>query len=314
MRTEKIIWGLIFIFIGTVFMLDNFDVIHFYWGSVWRFWPVIFILIGANMLISRFTNRTMAPLLTALITVSVLVFIGYQGVKPHSGRSWLNVEFDSDRRSRSNVVKNDVSSFSEPYSGLKYARLDVKGGATIYELSDSTSNLFEADVREFYGSYLLERRESDSTEVLVFRKRDKENRRFRLNDIESNETRMRLSSLPVWDINVEMGAGATELDLEHFKVRNLSFKGGAASFEAKIGSLEPLSTIKVETGVASVEIEIPASSGSRITLDSGLSSKDFEGFIKQADGSYKTSNYDTAVNKVNISLKGGLSSFEVKRY
>jgi len=70
----------------------------------------------------------------------------------------------------------------------------------------------------------------------------------------------------------------------------------------------------VETGVASVEIEVPEASGCRILVDSGLSSKDFDGFVKQSDGAYETSNFKTAVNKVNISLKGGLSSFEVRKY
>jgi hypothetical protein len=66
--------------------------------------------------------------------------------------------------------------------------------------------------------------------------------------------------------------------------------------------------------VANVEIEVPESSGCRIVVDSGLSSKDFIGFIKQSDGTYETSNYDTAANRINISLKGGLSSFEVSKY
>jgi hypothetical protein len=49
-------------------------------------------------------------------------------------------------------------------------------------------------------------------------------------------------------------------------------------------------------------------------VDSGLSSKDFIGFIEQSDGTYETSNYGTAANKINISLKGGLASFEVTKY
>ena len=71
--------------------------------------------------------------------------------------------------------------------------------------------------------------------------------------MESNETRMRLNPGPVWDITVEMGAGETNFDLQNFKVRNLRFEGGAASFEAKIGSKVPVTDVMVETGVASVD-------------------------------------------------------------
>jgi hypothetical protein len=313
MKTEKIIWGLIFIFVGTVFMLDNFDVINFYWGSVWRFWPIIFILIGVNMLLSRFANRTTGPILAGVITLLVLAFIGYQGSIPREGRGWLHVEFDNDKRSR-NADWNSVNTFNEPYTDSKSASLTVKGGATVYTLTDSTSSLFQADVKEPYGGYTLEKTSLDSVDVLEFRKRDKKGRGFKMDDFESNQTRLRLNSKPVWDITVEMGAGETNFDLEQFRVRSLIFEGGAASFRAKIGSREPLTKVSVATGVASVEIEVPEASGCRIVVDSGLSSKDFSGFKKQADGTYQTSNYETAANKIDISLKGGLSSFEVKKY
>ncbi|MEJ7778933.1 MAG: DUF5668 domain-containing protein [Daejeonella sp.] len=313
MKTEKIIWGLIFIFVGSVFMLDNFDVINFYWGSVWRFWPVIFILIGANMLFSRFSNNTTGPILAASVTVLVLAFIGYQGSTPRSDRGWMHFESDNHERNEDADWKA-VSSFSEPYTGAKAATLNIQGGATVFEISDTTASLFQADVKDPSGGYTLNKTTLDSIEVLNFRKREIRRRGFKLDDMESNEARMRLNSGPVWDITVEMGAGETDFDLQNFKVRNLRFEGGAASFQAKIGSKVPVMDITVETGVASVEIEVPEASGCRILVDSGLSSKDFDGFVKQSDGAYETSNFKTAINRVNISLKGGLSSFEVRKY
>jgi hypothetical protein len=313
MKTEKIIWGLIFIFVGTVFMLDNFDVIDFYWRSVWRFWPIIFILIGVNMLLSRFANKTTAPIFAASITLLALAFIGYQGSRPREDSGWMHIRFD-DEHNDENVDWSNASVFSEPYTGSKAATLNIQGSATVYDLTDTTAMLFQADVKEVSGGYSLEKTTVDSVDILNFRKRNKNGRRFKMDDMDSHGTRLSLNSNPVWDITVEMGAGETNFDLENFKVRRLSFEGGAASFQAKIGSKQPMTEVTVETGVASVEIEVPAASGCRIVVDSGLSSKDFNGFAKQADGTYKTSNYETAVNKINISLKGGLSSFEVRKY
>lgn len=313
MKTEKIIWGLIFIFVGTVFMLDNFDVINFYWGSVWRFWPIIFILIGANMLLSRFSNKTSAPIIAASITLLVLAFIGYQGSIPREDSGWVDFK-SKDRRGDKDKSWSEASIFSEPYTGSKAATLNIQGSATVYELTDTTAMLFQADVKEIGGGYSLEKTTLDSVEVLNFRKRERKGRGFKIDDMETNETRLSLNSNPVWDITVEMGAGETDFNLENFKVRNLKFEGGAASFQAKIGSKLAQTDVSVETGVASVEIIVPKESGCRIVVDSGLSSKDFKGFAKQADGTYKTSNYDSASNKVDISLKGGLSSFEVRKY
>jgi len=312
MKTEKIVWGMILIFIGTIFLLDNFNVIDFYWGSVWRFWPVIFILIGANMLMSRSGNKKAVPVIVAGITLVSLALIGYQGTRPNNNRGWMS--FKSDKHDNWNdSTRNVPSYFIEPYGGAKRAELRIQGGATSFKLQDTTSSLFEADVKRQFARYTLTKSVSDSVEVLNFRMRNGK-QKWNLDEMEGNETNIRMNLTPVWDIKVEMGAGEAIFDLRPYKVSSLKFEGGAASFEAKIGSLEPFTNVTVETGVANVEIEVPTESGCRIVVDSGLSSKDFIGFIKQSDGTYETSNYSNAANKINISLKGGLSSFEVRKY
>lgn len=312
MKTGKIVWGMIYIFIGSIFLLDNFNVIDFYWVSVWRFWPVIFILIGINMLLSRFGNQKAVPALVAAITLLTLVLIGYQGSRRNNDSTWIGFQFDNDD-SENDSTRNAPSYFIEPYGGAKRAELRIQGGATSFKLQDTTSSLFEADVKRQFAKYTLTKSISDSVEVLNFRMRNGE-QRWNLDEMENNETNIRLNLTPVWDIHIGMGAGEAIFDLTPYKVSSLKFEGGAASFEAKIGSLQPLTNVTVETGVANVEIDVPSESGCRIVVDSGLSSKDFIGFIKQTDGTYQTSNYSTAAKKINISLKGGLSSFEVRKY
>lgn len=317
MKTEKVIWGLILIFIGSIFLLSNFDVINFYWGSVWRFWPIIFILIGANMLFSRLNNST-GSILSVSLTLIALIFIGYQGTRPnHStlGRSWFKFDHnDNDTGRRDSGTWSTSNTFTEPFaSNIQRAELNIKGGATSYKLDDSTSNLFDAEVKQQNGNYTLEKTSRDSVEVLNFRMRDKK-QKWNIDDMDGNEVRMKLNTKPLWDIKVEMGAGETDFDLSSFKIQNLKLKGGAASF--KVTLPEPVTTtnVNVETGVAEVVIRVPETSACRITVDTGLSAKDFSGFQKQADGSYQTANYSTSANKIVINLKGGLSSFEVRRY
>ncbi|HPW17678.1 MAG TPA: DUF5668 domain-containing protein [Candidatus Aminicenantes bacterium] len=47
-RGHSLVWGVILIVVGALFLLDqlNVDV----WDAVWRFWPVILIVWGANKL------------------------------------------------------------------------------------------------------------------------------------------------------------------------------------------------------------------------------------------------------------------------
>jgi Domain of unknown function (DUF5668) len=47
-RSDSLIWGIILILVGGIFLLQQFDIDIF--DQVWRFWPVILIIWGANKL------------------------------------------------------------------------------------------------------------------------------------------------------------------------------------------------------------------------------------------------------------------------
>lgn len=321
MKTENIIWGLVLVFVGVILMLDNFGVIDFYWRTLWQFWPLILIILGANMIFAGKNSKANSAVAIS-ITVAALGFIAYQGInhksEDHNGWNfnWHKKHRDRNRdKSKADTSRWDAgSSFTEPFNdSIKNAKLTISGGATYYELKNTTSNLFDADVRDSEGSYTLKSMRENGVQVLDF-KMNGHDRKWDVDDDDQNRTEIKLNSKPNWDIILETGAGKTEFDLTPFKVNNLEFKGGAASFEAKLGEPQTVSNVRVETGVASIEINVPRSVGCRIKLESGLSSKDFDDFTQQPDGTYTTSNYNSSVKKIEIELRGGLSEFKVKRY
>lgn len=310
MKTGKIVWGMILIFLGTIILLENLNVINFYWGSIWRFWPVIFILIGMNLILSRIQNKNLVAPLVATITFLVLALLAYQGLQP-SERSWIIV---NDHNNNQDTLKENKAFFVEPFQGSERVQLNLFGAAASFTLGDSTSNLFEADVNQRFGKYTLKKSKSDSLEVLNFKMRDGQ-QNIQLDDLDDQKSTIRLNSVPVWDINLKMGAGEGIFDLTPYKINSLKFEGGAASLQAKLGNRLPLTNVSVEAGAASIKIEVPKDSGCRIKLkDVVISSNNFTDFIKKSDGSYETSNYNTAKNKVNVDFEGAISSFEVIRY
>ena len=308
MRTEKIIWGLILVFVGGVLLLQNFGVIDFQWRVIFRFWRVILILIGANLLFSRDDSRAGA-IISVLLTLLALGFITYKGITSFDEEpewSFRNDREDSDRRQATHT-------FVEEYNdSIAKAVLNISGGATKYVLKDSTGNLFQADVKKSFGNYSLLKTFSDSTQVLDFKM--KGNSQWELKDNDGNTATLKLNSNPIWDINVEMGAGKADLDLSSFKVNKVSIKGGAASFKIILPEPVKSTTVSVETGVSEIEISIPSSAACKITTESGLSSNDFTGFTKQADGTYTNKNYEGSYNVIVLDLKGGLSKFKVRQY
>ncbi len=318
MNKEKLSWGLILLFVGGVLLLDNLDVIDFYWRSVFSMWPVILIIIGVNLLVPK---RGIGNAVSVIVTIAALAFLAFRGTFPPHDNWWI---FDNKAwRTEKRVTETDRrdrettgGTFTHEYdSVITTAHLHIKGGAVEYEIAGVTDELFHAEASSSIGTHHLKTitGDSDSNADLTFTMQDTKNGKWNM-DGDENWAKISLNSRPIWHISLDMGAGAAEFDLTRYKVASLNFNGGAASFEAKLGMPLEETAITAESGVASVEIEIPRSAACKIVIKSGLSSKDFPGFTKQADGSYTTEGYDEASNRFLINLKGGLSSFVVKRY
>jgi hypothetical protein len=306
MKKRKISWGLILLSAGVILLLDNLGIIDFSWGSVWHYWPVILILSGINMLFSG-NNSAIGTIIAILLTCIILAFLIYTGINyPSTTYRWYNNDEDTALQENN---KNE-NTFTEEFSpGTHTAELNITGGASSYKLEGTTSNLFEARVRQAFGRYSLKKISRDSVDVLNFSMSEHGTWRMR-----GGKVTLKLNSLPLWNIHVKLGAGSTDFDLSSFKIQNLNFEGSAASFKVKLGALQNITNVTIKSGVSDIDISVPEIAGCQIRIKSGLSSKNFDGFSKQGDGVYATSNFTSSSKKVIININGGLSNFDVKRY
>lgn len=325
MKYERIIWGVLLLFVGGVLLLENLNIIEFYWRSVWGFWPIFLIIGGVNLLLNRNGSQT-GSIVSLAILIITLAFLFVKGQEKPQNKTWWwgwkdkNIEADIDWDNKhSDDTGFEGLKFSEPYNpadSTKKTILNLSGGGTSFNLKDTTDSLFEANVNKKRGNFSLTKTTTDTTNTLTFkmndkRKNGKNNWSFNTG---GNEVDIRLNTRPLWTMNLSMGAGELDFDLTKYKVRTLNFEGGAADLTIKVGELIPITDVNVKTGVANVEIKVPMASGCRIKTHTGLASKDFKGFVKKDDGYYETPNYSTSKNKIFIKLDGGLSNFEVDTY
>ncbi len=316
MNKEKVIWGITLFGVGLILLLNNMDVIDFQWRAVFRMWPLIIIVVGINLLLSR---SAFGKSISVLVTIACVAFLAYAGINYENVRGWgfkgneWGVTTRSDEGRSRNSFKNTIT--HEYEARIKSAKLSIRGGAVEYEIEDpkDSSYLFWSDNESTIGGHHLDSKElNDSTISLNFHMSDTKDKTWNFRN-DKNESKIRLHPDPVWTIDLEMGAGTADFDLRKYKISTLEMQCGAAAIEAKLGSPSGHSEVRVESGAASVEIEVPASAACRIITNSALSSKDFKGFTKQADGSYTTPGYDQQGDRYTIHLKGGVSSFTVVR-
>lgn len=328
MKYERIIWGVVLLFVGGVLLLENLNVIEFYWRNVWGFWPIFLIIGGVNLLLNRNGSQT-GSIVSLAILIITLAFLFVKGQEKPQHKNWFgfwkdkNIEADIDWDDNHDGNDSDTSNsikFSESFNladTSKKTILNLSGGGTSFTLKDSTDSLFEARVNKKKGNFSLTKTTSDSTNSLTFKMND---RRYKGNknnwtfNSGGNKVDVRLNTLPLWTLNLTMGAGELDFDLTKYKIRTLNFDGGAAELKIKVGDLVPITDVNIKTGVASVDIKVPQASGCRIKTHTGLASTDFKGFVKKDDGYYETPNYNSSKNKIFIKLDGGLSSFEVDTY
>jgi len=320
MKLDRVIWGVLLLFIGGVLLLENFNVIEFYWRNVWSFWPVFLIILGVNILFNKNNSQT-GNIISLGILVVTLSFLFVKGQEKPEGRFWwgngknhdVEIDFDNDDND-SNVTRQSFTERLVAGDIEKKNILEISGGGTSFNLKGKTDSLFIADVKRRNSNYMLMKESSDSVNTLTFKLQDKNKRnKWSVGD-GGNDVDLRLNTSPTWEMNLKLGAGQIDFDLTGYKVRTFNFDGGAAELDVKLGSLLPITDVNVKTGVADVKFSIPEGSGCRIKTKTGLSSKDFTGFTKVSEGLYETPNFSSATKKIFINFDGGLSSFEVDRY
>lgn len=327
MKIDRLIWGILLLFIGGVLLLENFGVIDFYWRSIWGFWPVFLIIAGLNILFNR-NNSQIGSIISVGVLVVALAFLFYKGQQEPSQSGWWGHKFkkdiditiddsDNDNDDESDHTDTAFNSLklAEPFVEAENAKktvLNISGGGISFNLDGETSELINAQVKKSHGNFSLKKLITDSATVLTFSMDDRKSKwKFGEN---GNDVDFKLNKAANWDILMKLGAGEANFDFADYKVRTFRFDGGAAALDIKFGDLLPITDVIVKSGVADVKIKVPTNSGCRIKTKTGLSAKDFEGFEKLSDGVYETSNYKTSTKKIFINLDGGLSSFEVSRY
>jgi len=86
---KGIFGGIIFIAIGIVFLLNNFNLLPWsVWSILWRFWPLFLILGGLEMILG---DNWLAKLIVGLITLMIVGYILIQAIAINNSsfKQWL---------------------------------------------------------------------------------------------------------------------------------------------------------------------------------------------------------------------------------
>jgi hypothetical protein len=114
------------------------------------------------------------------------------------------------------------------------------------------------------------------------------------------------------DLRVDTGAARGELDLADLRVRSLELHTGASETRVRLPRAAGATSVRAQTGAASLVIEVPSGVAARIRsrVTIGTSDVDQARFPREGDG-YASPDYATAANRADIDVTGGVGSVRI---
>ncbi len=304
MKAGQLFWGFLFLTLGGFFLLVKFDIFVVDFSYAWDLWPVTIILLGILIIVKK---TVVKPFVASAfgIFVGYLIFGSLYSIVDNN----IHIDWDNDHGRY-----HDVKYFTEPYmSEIEYAKLDLATGAGTFLIKNNTENLFEGMAKgnlTHKYSFSTDFQDDEAFIDLDLRKNNWHIFEERIR----NKLGIKLNENPVWDLKLNIGAARADFDLSDFKVRSLELNTGATDTDIVIGDKYDFVEIDVEMGAASLVIDIPKESGCRIKGEMVLFSKSLEDFEKVNSDYYVTSNYESATNKIDIKIDGGVSQFSIRRF
>lgn len=114
-------------------------------------------------------------------------------------------------------------------------------------------------------------------------------------------------------LKLDGGAGTVDLDMLDLRVTDLTIDGGVGTVTLTMPARAGHTRARVEGGVGTVLIRIPEGVAAQIEVEGGLGSINVNRnrFTQVGDHAYRSPGYDTAENKLDLFVEGGVGTVTV---
>ncbi|MCX6154941.1 MAG: DUF5668 domain-containing protein [Candidatus Kapabacteria bacterium] len=311
MRPKSYFWGIFFISLGLLLLLQDLKVLYISFADNLQLWPIVIIIFGICFLkIPRFIKSILSGIAGLIMAGFIVGIISSHGLIPgnFSVNFPDNINFDDKTYSDS---LNESVSLPQPV-GIILAKLNFSGGAGKYIFSDSASDkLIDIRSHEKRDNIEISSEVKDSVAEIHY---ESNFNNIMMKKNVRHGSRILLSGKIPWELKMDAGASKLLCDFTKNIIRKIDFDGGACSINFKIGDRSDTTLMTFDIGASALKIQIPETSACEIECETGLSSRSFPNFHLVSENVWQTENFNTSVKKVFIKISGGVSSFKVERY
>lgn len=289
---------ILLIAIGALFLLSNMGVIEVDWFSLWRFWPVLLILVGLDVIFGR--RGVLGSIALAILALMVVGGIAFFA----TARTWTTTDADyytiaeplGDNIDRLEVTI-DMGAVDANIEALAGGDDAVRGEYTTHRNLVTTvaynesggSGILAIEQKEFGRGFPGSGGTGFASEI----------------DLDLT------GEVPI-DLAINVGAGDLTLDLEGLDIRSLKIEAGAGSIEVTLPD-EGQIDVDVDIGAGNVSIDVPEGMEVLAQFDVALTNLDISNRLVKGEDTWRTSGYSSsAENRVQIWVDAAVGNVTVR--
>jgi hypothetical protein len=304
-RRGGVVWPLILIFLGGVFLLQNTGYLPpNFWVNLWRLWPVVLVLIGVELLLAH--------------RVPWLILVGLAAVVLIGGAVGINMGMPGSTTDSSITTTTPTN-----LEGATQATVTVRFGAGTLNLGPILQpQPDQLAVMTYQGPQPLAPQARYTVSNLGVGQLEYQSTAHGapnfvpFADGRGDAAQMDLTlapNVPITSLTVQTGATDARLDLSSLRVSALDMSIGAATTWLRFPQAAGTTTAHISGGASTLNIEIPQGVAAQIQLRGGLSTVnvDQSRFPQVSDNLYRSPDYETAANKVDLSIETGVTTIQI---
>lgn len=291
-----IVWPLILIAAGLLFLLDNLGLVNVHWWDLWRLWPLLLILGGLDLLLGG--RSAMGNLVVALVGLVILGGVVYV------------ITTGSVRDLGSPGSRHTVTA-AQTLDGAELAEFDVRLGAgdLWIEALAEPSLLASGELQVQGDDPTWQATRDGSTVRMTLDQAPGREGSFDL-DL-GDEWRLWLSPHAGFALDVNLGAGTARLDLTGLDLRELVVETGAGGTEITLPATGDYQA-RIKGGVGDTRLIIPRGVAVRLQLDRGLTTLNLPDRYGRQGDVYVTEDWAGAEDRVELFVDVGVGLLTIR--
>ncbi len=295
-RTGGLVGPLILVAVGVIFLLSNLGLLGWSaWELILRFWPVILIAVGLEVLIGR--HSLVGSLITLVVVIAMV-----------GALLWL-VPVRA-------VVGTAVSTetISQPLDGARRANVEISFGAgnvRIGALSDSEL-LIQGTALADEGTRLEQSFQvSGDTANYRLRTHSVGPGQFWLQSGGQNWDLKLNGDVPI-DLKLNGGVGTSDLDLSQLTLSGLDANLGVGRTTITFPATGQLRAI-IDGGVGEATLVVPRGVAVRAEVDAGIGGVSVPPEYRKEGDVYISPDYPGSENRLDLAVNGGVGRIEIRQ-